>query len=43
VAIGFADVTRSVDKALSKAFAEKGKDASISVIYQHNHMYPIVD
>lgn len=41
LAIGFSDVARSVDKALAKAFKEKGKDATISVVYKHNHMYPI--
>jgi nickel-dependent lactate racemase len=43
VALGFANVARSVDKALAMAFKEKGKDATISVVYQHNHMYPIYE
>ena len=40
-ALGFYHVARSIDEALATALDEKGKDATISVIYQNNHMYPI--
>jgi nickel-dependent lactate racemase len=41
LALGFAHVARSVDDALAHAFEEQGKDATVTVIYQHNSMYPI--
>jgi hypothetical protein len=41
IAVGFSYVTRSVKEAVSKAFELKGKDATVSVIYEHNHMYPL--
>ena len=43
LALGFSNVSRSIDDALAKALEEKGKDATISVVYQHNHMYPIFE
>jgi len=40
-AIGFKDIARSVQGALDEAFRIKGKNATVSVVYKHNHMYPI--
>jgi len=40
-AIGFKNITRSVQGALDMAFEMKGKNATVAVVYKHNHMYPI--
>ena len=40
-AIGFGNIARSAQGALDEAFKIKGKNAMVSVVYKHNHMYPI--
>ena len=39
--LGFSHIARSVPEALARAFDEKGKDATVSVVYQQNSVYPI--
>jgi nickel-dependent lactate racemase len=39
-AIGFGNIARSAQGALDEAFKIKGKNAMVSVVYKHNHMYP---
>jgi len=41
LAYGFSYVERSVKAGLEKAFELKGRDATVTVVYKHNHMYPI--